>query len=136
MDAGAVVVTDATGEQDSVLAQEANRFGADLFLALRPGESQTHCAYFSTATFRSESGYCIARHLDAELRVVLGATGGVVGRTYPALRETRMAAVICELATADDPLLMPVVVAHGRDVAEAIVRGVRNGIEQPLEQPR
>ena len=133
-DAGATVVSDFTGQHDSVLAAEANRFGADLFLAIRAGEDR-RCTYFATNAFRSEAGYCVAEHLDAELRVVLGATAGAAGRSYPVLRETRMAAVVCEVVARDDAAGMQALVANGPAVADAIVRGTRRGVERPLDSP-
>jgi hypothetical protein len=135
-DAGAMVVSDPSGENDSVLAAEANRFGADLFLAIRSGDGLPRCAYFSTAAFRSEGGYCLAEHLDAELRLALGETAGTVGRSSPALRETRMAAVVCEVVARDDASQLQALVANSHAVAAAIVRGTRRGVERPLDSPR
>jgi N-acetylmuramoyl-L-alanine amidase len=135
-EAGAVVISDSSGENDSVLAAEANRFGADLFLAIRSGDSDPRCAYFSTTAFRSEGGYWLAEHLDAELKVVLGVTAGTVGRSYPALRETRMAAVVCEVVTRDDASRLQALVANSHAIAAAIVRGTRRGVERPLDSPR
>jgi N-acetylmuramoyl-L-alanine amidase len=133
-DAGAIVVPDTSGEHDSVLAAEANRFGADLFLALRSGDDR-RCAYFSTTAFRSEAGYRLAEHLDAELRAVLGTAGGTVGRSYPALRETRMAAVVCEIVPAGDVHALQALIANTPAVAAAVVRGTRRGVERPLDAP-
>jgi N-acetylmuramoyl-L-alanine amidase len=134
-DAGATVVPDTTGENDSVLAAEANRFGADLFLAIRSGDSDARCAYFCTAAFRSEAGYRLAEHLDAELRVALGSSAGTVGRTYPALRETRMAAVVCELVPRDDVPALQALLANSPAISAAVVRGTRHGVERPLDSP-
>jgi N-acetylmuramoyl-L-alanine amidase len=134
-DAGATVVTDTTGENDSVLAAEANRFGADLFLAIRTGDHDPRCVYFSTPDFRSETGYRLAEHLDAELRVVLGRRGDAVGRSYPALRETRMAAVVCEVVPNDDAAALQALVTNNHAVAAAVVRGIRHGVEHPLDSP-
>ena len=133
-DAGATVVSDFSGQNDSVLATEANRFGADLFLAIRAGEDR-RCTYFATNAFRSEAGFCVAEHLDAELRVVLGSTAGATGRSYPVLRETRMAAVVCEVVARDDATALQALVAKGPAVADAIVRGTRRGVERPLDSP-
>jgi N-acetylmuramoyl-L-alanine amidase len=132
---GAWVVPDTSGSSDSVLATEANRFGADVFVALRLGDGPCRVAYFSTTAFRSEAGFLLAQHLDAELGVVLGATGGTIGRMYPALRETQMTAVICELVSNDDGDALAELVARNHDVAAAIVRGIREGVERPLDPP-
>ena len=132
--AGATVVLDASGTADSVLAAEANRFGADLVLALRTGDDAAHrCAYFENQRFRSEGGYCVARRIDEELTGPLGAAQGPVGRTYPILRETAMAAVVCEPATRGDLVAMRRVVERTADLARAIVRGVRRGVEEPID---
>jgi N-acetylmuramoyl-L-alanine amidase len=127
------VVTAASGEDDGTLAAEANRFAADLFLAIRAGDDEPRCAYFESAAFRSEAGYRIAEHLDAELRDVLPHTGSAVGRSYPLLRETRMAAVVCEIVPRDDVHALQTLIARNQLVADAIVRGVRRGVERPLE---
>jgi N-acetylmuramoyl-L-alanine amidase len=130
--AGASVVPDTTGEQDSVLASDANTCGADLFLAVRTTDGDTQCAYFGNDVFRSEGGMCVAQRVDEELRPLLGATAGAVPRTYSALRETRMPAVVCELAAADAATLQQLM-RRARDIASAIVRGTRAGVERPLD---
>jgi N-acetylmuramoyl-L-alanine amidase len=133
---GADVLPDFSGATDSVLAAEANRFGADLFLAVRTGDDLPRCAYFATTAFRSEGGYRVAEHLDAQLRGVLGETAGAVGRSYPALRETRMAAVVCEVAARDDRDAFHALITNSQAVAAAIVEGTRRGVETPLDLPR
>jgi N-acetylmuramoyl-L-alanine amidase len=127
------VATDASGEADSTLAAEANRFRADICLALRSGDDAPRCAYFATTKFRSEAGYQLAEHLDAELSTAIGPTRGTVGRSYPLLRETRMAAVICEIVPENDVAALQRLVARNHDVADAIVRGTRRGVEVPLD---
>jgi hypothetical protein len=42
-----------------------------------------------------------------------------------------MAAVICEPVASDDVASMRTLVVRGADVAQAVVRGVRHGVEQP-----
>ena len=59
----------------------------------------------------------------------------MAGRTYTVLRETRMAAVICEPVAADDVGAMGTLVVRGAEVAQAVVRGVRRGVEQPPTEP-
>jgi hypothetical protein len=44
-----------------------------------------------------------------------------------------MAAVICEPVAADDVANMRTLVVRGADVAQAVIRGVRRGVEQPPE---
>jgi N-acetylmuramoyl-L-alanine amidase len=130
--AGAWVVPDTSGSSDSVLAAEANRFGADVFLALRLGDGNCRVAYFATTAFRSEAGHQLAQHLVAALGVALQTAGEAIGRSYPALRETQMAAVVCELVDRDDTDALARLVTRNHDIATAIVRGTREGIEHPL----
>jgi N-acetylmuramoyl-L-alanine amidase len=134
--AGAARVATATsGEDDSTLAAEANRFEAHCCLAIRSGDDEPRCAYFATTKFRSEAGFRLAQHLDAELTPLLGHTDGVVGKSYPLLRETRMPAVICEIVPAGDAAALQSLVASNHEIAEAIVRGTRRGVERPLDAP-
>jgi N-acetylmuramoyl-L-alanine amidase len=133
--AGALVIPDSSGQDDSVLAAEANRGGADLFLALRTSDGDTNCAYFGTAAFRSEAGHSIAQHIEAELRALFGVTAGPVPRTTPALRETRMPAVVCELSPPSEVVAGSWLATHAPEIAAAVVRGTRQGVERPLETP-
>ena len=66
-----------------------------------------------------------------ELRGVLPIEVGISGRTYAALRETRMAAVVCEIVPDGDVAAMRGVVARAGGVGRAIVRGVRRAVEEP-----
>ena len=65
---------------------------------------------------------------------MLGPTvgDGPCGRTFVILRETRMAAVVCEPVGEHDVEAMGALVAAVADVGAAIARGIRRGIE---EQP-
>ncbi len=131
---GADAMLDAWGADDSVLAMEANRYEADLFLAFRAGDRRgCHCSYFESGRFRSEAGYEIASALSAELAPLLGVEASSTGRAYAVLRETRMAAVICEPVALVDLVGMRALVTRGPDIARAVVRGVRNGVERPPE---
>jgi N-acetylmuramoyl-L-alanine amidase len=134
-DAGAEAVLDGSGGKDSVAATAANRFEADLFLGLRPGSApDCVCSYFSTGTFRSEAGFRVATALQTELGRVLGVAPEAGGKAYGLLRETRMAAVVCELVEQGDVAAMSRLVARAGDVGRAILRGVRHGIETPLPE--
>ena len=73
----------------------------------------------------------VAEAVSRELAPILGGEPCVAGRTYAVLRETRMAAVICEPVAADDIGSMRTLVVRGADVARAVVRGVRHGVEEP-----
>ena len=129
---GAGAALDATGADDPVLAAEANRYAADLFLAFRPGDAPgCRCSYFESGRFRSEAGHAVAEAVSAELTPILGGDACIAGRTYTVLRETRMAAVICEPVAQADVDGMRALVLRGADVAHAVVRGVRRGVEQP-----
>jgi N-acetylmuramoyl-L-alanine amidase len=129
---GAGAALDATGAGDPVLAAEANRYAADLFLAFRSGDAPgCRCSYYESGRFRSEAGFTVAEAVSRELAPILGGEADVAGRTYAVLRETRMAAVICEPVAADDVGSMRTLVVRSADVAQAVVRGVRQAVEQP-----
>jgi len=129
-EAGAGALLDSAGSDDSTTAAAANRFGAALVLALRAGaaDSGCRCTYFSSGTFRSEAGFRVATAVQNELQTVLPTAPGPTGKAYGVLRETRMAAVVCELVERGDVAAMRNVVARAGDVSRAIVRGVRRGV--------
>ncbi|MGZ4801875.1 MAG: N-acetylmuramoyl-L-alanine amidase [Acidimicrobiia bacterium] len=133
--AGAQTITDLSGEDDSTIAARANQYHADLFIGVRAGDRPgCRCHYFASGEFRSEAGYRVAQAIQAELEAVLGVTDGdgASGRTFAILRETRMAAVVVEPVGEHDVDAMGALVAAVADVAAAITRGIRRGIE---EQP-
>jgi N-acetylmuramoyl-L-alanine amidase len=130
LDAGATALLDASGAGDSMLADEANRFGADLVVALRAGDEQgSRCAYYASARFRSEVGRDVAESIRSELETVLPAAAEISGRSYGVLRETRMPAVVCELVRDGDVGAMRDLVTRAGDAGRAIVIGVRSAIE-------
>ncbi|MGZ8735109.1 MAG: peptidoglycan-binding protein [Acidimicrobiia bacterium] len=131
--AGALALLDSSGSDPGITAAHANRYEADLFLGLRAGDGPgCHCFYFATASFRSEAGYRIATTVQASLAPVLpGEVGDVRGRTFAVLRETRMAAVVCE--PAGDANGMRRLVSRSPEVGAAIVAGVRRGFEEPVQ---
>jgi N-acetylmuramoyl-L-alanine amidase len=135
LELGADVLVDASGDEDSAVASEANRYQADLFLGLRFGDIPGHsaCDYFASHSSRSEGGCHVARCISEELATALGhPPAEPVGRAYAVLRETRMPAVVCQPVQADDVegvrRLRTVAGAAGR----AIVHGVQRGVEEPL----
>jgi N-acetylmuramoyl-L-alanine amidase len=131
---GGALVLDTSGEDPSFVAATANRFEAEVFVALTTGaEHGARCAYFANNTFRSEGGHHLAEQLTGALRSVLPAVDEPVGRTYRLLRETRMAAVVCELATRGDADAMASLTRQLPLLAHAIVDGVRRGIEEPVD---
>jgi N-acetylmuramoyl-L-alanine amidase len=131
---GAGALLDSAGSDDSTTAAAANQFGAALVLALRAGAANRGClcTYFSSGTFRSEAGFRVATTVQDELRGVFPTAAEPTGKSYGILRETRMAAVVCELVERGDVAAMRNVVARAGDVSRAIVRGIRRGVgEQP-----
>jgi N-acetylmuramoyl-L-alanine amidase len=136
LEEGAEATLDISGEGDSQLAAAANRFEADLFVAFRAGDRPgCRCSYFESGRFRSEAGYEVARALGIELTPLLGRDACAAGRTYAVLRETRMAAVICEPVAPVDVAGMRALVAQGPEVARAVVRGIRRGVERRPAHP-
>ena len=130
--ARAVAVLDLSGDDESVVARAANRFAADLFVGLGFGpEPGARCAYFEREGFRSEFGLAVADALHHELGLELSVPVALVGRAYPVLRETRMAAVVCEVAGDGDAPALAAVVGRSGAVARAMVRGIRRASEGP-----
>ena len=80
-----------------------------------------------------KQGFRIANAVKDELAIVLNTSAEASGRTYTVLRETRMAAVVCELLEDGDVAAMRDLVAHAGSVGRAIVAGIRTGIEAPAE---
>jgi N-acetylmuramoyl-L-alanine amidase len=136
VDAGADVLLDGSGEDDSLVAAEANRYGADLFLGLRFGDTPgCTCDYFASKSFRSEGGYRVAHCVLEELSEVMGCAAlPPNGRAYAVLRETRMPAVVCQPVEADDVEGVRRLVSRSGIAGRAIIRGVRRGIEDPFEE--
>jgi N-acetylmuramoyl-L-alanine amidase len=133
---GAQTITDLSGEDDSAVASRANQYRADLFLGIRTGDrSGCRCHYFASGDFRSEGGYRVARAIQEELDAVLGRRDpeveGPCGRSFAILRETRMAAVVCEPVGERDVTAMGALVAAVADVGAAIARGIQRGVEDP-----
>jgi N-acetylmuramoyl-L-alanine amidase len=132
LEAGAHAVLDASGADDSFVSEAANRYGADLFLALRTGDGEgCRCVYFSAGRYRSEPGFAIATAIQDALGSVLPVSIEVSGMAYSPLRETRMPAVVCELAPEGDVEAMRALVASAGPTSRAIVRGIQTGVEQP-----
>jgi len=132
---GAEVLVDGSGEDDSMVAAEANRYAADLFLGLRFGDISGRgcCDYFASHASRSEGGCHVARCITEELSVVLGcAPAEPAGRAYAVLRETRMPAVVCQPVQADDVEGVRRLVSRAGAAGRAIVHGVQRGVEEPL----
>jgi hypothetical protein len=128
--AGAVAVLDSSGEDESMVARAANAFHADLCLWIRSTvDGEPHCLYFETAGFRSEGGVVAATAIRDSVVPVLGTDLAVAGRAYPILRETTMAAVVCELVPDGDGVALAGVVRRSGDLARAVVAGIRRAFE-------
>jgi N-acetylmuramoyl-L-alanine amidase len=129
---GGIVGLDTSGDDPSVLTAEANRFDAGAFLAItNTGDPGVRCAYFANQTFQSEGGRCLALRLTESLQNVLANVEEPVGRTNRFLRETRMAAVVCELSGYDDGDTRAMLTTGATEIARALVEGVRRGVEEP-----
>jgi N-acetylmuramoyl-L-alanine amidase len=134
-DLGADVLSTTAGEDDSLIAAEANRYVGDLFLGVRFGDTPgCSCDFFASKAFRSEAGYLVARFVLEELSAVLEVTPKEpAGRMYAVLRETRMPAVVCQPTDGQNAEQVRRLVARAGDAARAIVRGVQRGFEEPLK---
>ena len=134
MELGADVLTDGSGDDDSVVASEANRYIADLFLGLRFGDVPGFsCDYFASHSSRSEGGCHVAKSICEELVAALGSKPiEPNGRAYALLRETRMPAVVCQPVQADDVEGVRRLVSRSGAAGRAIVHGVQRGVEEPL----
>ncbi len=127
-----VVVESGTADQ-SALAAEANRFGADVVLLLRLGDRPDPCcSFYGSGAFVSERGRHLARCVVEELGAVLAReVADPTGRKEAILRETRAPAVVCEPVAAGDAEAIRVLVARSGEVGRALVTGVRRAVEEP-----
>jgi len=134
MELGADVLTDGSGDDDSVVASEANRYIADLFLGLRFGDVPGFsCDYFASHSSRSEGGCHVAKSICEELAAALGSKPiEPNGRAYALLRETRMPAVVCQPVQAGDVEGVRQLAGRAGSAGRAIVQGVRRAVEDPL----
>jgi N-acetylmuramoyl-L-alanine amidase len=122
-----------SGRPDSLLAEEANRYAAHVVLALRAGEEPgSRVTYYATPTFRSERGYSLAVRIAEELDPDYGPVAPC-GRSYGILRETRMAAVEFQPAGREDRIAFEAAAAAPVGLVNALIRGVRRGVEEPYE---
>lgn len=131
--ARAEVMPDVSGANDHALATRANRWRANLFVALRPGDQPSwQCLFYASGDFQSERGCHAAKVIGEELGRVLphAEPDAVAGVSYAILRETRMAAVMCGLANADAGRLA-LVLARSAEIGSAIGRGVWRAFEEP-----
>lgn len=130
---GAQVMLDVSGADDSALAERANRWRSDLFLAVRSGDDPAwQCLYYASGAFRSERGFHTAHLVGEELNRVVhpDASDAIAGTAYSVLRETRMAAVICCLADGSADHLAAIL-SRSAAIGAAIARGVRRAFDEP-----
>jgi N-acetylmuramoyl-L-alanine amidase len=129
VEAGAVVAV-LHHPDESVQAGEANAFNAEAFLSLALCE-EAHCstAYFAARAFESIGGRQLAELvLDEVSGDVFPTAGHAVGMQLPILRETRMAAVVCEVGPPR------VVVEHTAELAESLTRAFARWARGPVNQ--
>jgi len=125
--AAGAAVTVTSHPDGSAQAQEANALGADLYIGLVVGDT-ARCAYYATEGFTSEGGQRLATLLAAELAGAVALAGPVAaeGMRLSVLRETRMPAVVCELAPAR------AVVEHAPALATIVRDTVGHWVVDPL----
>jgi N-acetylmuramoyl-L-alanine amidase len=119
-----VIVVDEP--EGSTQASAANRFGADVFVGLAPGAQHCFVAYYAVPGFESVGGRRLADLLTDELGSAMGRPPDPPrGMRLPVLRETRMPAVVCELA----PLRS--MIDAGALVSAAIGQALARWVETP-----
>lgn len=127
---GSSVECDTSSADFSEAAAGANRFGADLAVALDYTEApDPTCRFYGTARFRSARGEALARCVLIEL-AGLGLTAGTAAFSsvgFP--RETRMPAVLCELPTS---VLARADAAPA--LSQSLVRAVTAAFRPPLHR--
>lgn len=128
IEAGAVVVV-LHHPDESVQAVEANEFNASVYLGLAVlDEPGRRTAYYATDDFHAVGAKRLADLLIEELPAPpLGVPSSTVGMRLPILRETRMAAVLCELGP------VAVVVRHAPAVVAGLGRALTRWVTVPIE---
>ena len=116
--------------EESNQAEIANRFEAELYLGLRvKNDSQSSLAFFATEGFHSEGGRQLASFCATNLTPLNQAEPKLHGMRLPALRRTRMPAVLCLLGP---PSL---VVQSTAELAEAFSLAITTWMTNPEETP-
>ena len=113
---------------ESVQAGEANAFDAEVFLSLAVRtEPACTVAFYAARAFESIGGRRLAELVLAELADgALGPCGAPSGMQLPILRETRMAAVVCEVGPA--ALVVEQTGALVHSLARALTRWARDPV--------
>jgi N-acetylmuramoyl-L-alanine amidase len=127
VEAGAVVAV-LHHPDESVQAAEANAFDAEAFLSLSLSEAaRCSTAYYAARAFESIGGRRLAEVVLEEVGGdVFPAAGGATGMQLPILRETRMAAVVCEMGPPG------VVVERTAELAESLARAFARWARGPV----
>lgn len=121
-DGARVVVLDHLDGSEQ--AARANEFGAELLIALDLGDAPCWTAYYGTTGFESAGGRRLAHVVVDELRAVALATDDPRRMRLPALRETRMPAIIAHLGPADE--VVPGAARIAGSLAGAVARWARS----------
>jgi N-acetylmuramoyl-L-alanine amidase len=111
-------------------AASANAAGAEVVIALKVDPDADACttAYYGRPDYESAAGRCLAIQIQETVPVALGAAnGGVLPLVLPVLRETRMPAVLCEVAPA------PRVVERTAEVADAFAVALARWAASPCD---
>jgi N-acetylmuramoyl-L-alanine amidase len=113
---------------ESVQAGEANAFNAEAFLSLALcAERRCSTAYYAARAFESIGGRQLAELVLAEVGGdVFPPAGPAAGMQLPILRETRMAAVVCEVGPPG------LVVEHTAELAESLTRAFARWAQGPV----
>lgn len=128
-DLGAIVLV-AAHPDGSAQAAQANRFEAEAVVGLTVARGLgSRCAYYATEGFESHGGRRLATLLVEGLGApdMMTAPATTIGMRLPVLRETRMPAVVCELAPAR------AVVEQSAAVAWVVGAAIRSWAASPLE---
>jgi N-acetylmuramoyl-L-alanine amidase len=121
---GALVTTHHHPE-GSIQASEANAAAAEVFVGIRVG-SERGCStsYYAGYRYSSAGGRRLAELLHVALATTLALPdAGTDGMSLPLLRETRMPAVICEVAPAS------VLVEQAPVIARAVVDSLAEWVD-------
>lgn len=118
-EAGAQVVI-CQHPDGSAQAAQANAAEADVYFTFAVASEGECCRaiFYRGHGWESPAGRRLAELTQEEARAVLGFAGEVRGMSLPILRETRMPAVLCELAPAST------VVRNSGALAAAVARGL------------
>jgi N-acetylmuramoyl-L-alanine amidase len=112
----------------SVQARRANSFAADLYLGLQLRPSgPAAVAFYRGKGYESTGGLRLAELVAEQLGHLDDGPPVIEGMRLPALRETRMPAVV---VTLNDPAT---VVARTPDLALALTRAIARWVEDPVQ---